>query len=842
MQILDLAGEWEFRQVGEETWQKATVPGGVYSDLRDNDVIPDPLEYDNELDVQWVGESDWEYRREFFVDESLVSQQQVFLSCDGLDTIATLYLNDSEIGQSRNMHVGYDFLIDSALESGQNELRVVFESPVEYARTQEESHPYEIPAIRYPVDQPGRQFIRKAQCHFGWDWGPCLPTMGIFRDMKLVGTSEPIIEAITVEQDHGDTGITLDVVAHLRSPISTRRPVTVEIAGETTTEACSIPAGESTATLTIDVTGVELWWPNGYGEQPLYDLSVTVGDDHTHTITKQIGFRDLQIITEPDDAGRSFYVEVNGEPIFAKGANTIPIAPLYRDVTEDKYAHLIESAAAANMNMLRVWGGGYYESDRFYELCDEYGLLVWQDFMFACALYPATEQFLESVKEEVRYQVKRLQSHPCIALWCGNNENEEALTNWFADHPAHENHVADFEQLYHETIIPTCEATDPSRRCWPGSPSSGENTTDPYRESAGDIHFWDVWHAGKPFEAYLETAPRFVSEFGYQSFPSAASLLQVLDASDLNPTAPLMEHHQRNPGGNKRIVTRLCDNFRFPWSFDDFVFLTQLQQGMAMQTAIEHWRRRRPDTMGAIYWQLNDLWPVASWSSIEYYGRWKVQQYWARRQFSPTLLSFAPRFDQDSSNGDDEFGDIEILELWVTNDRRDDVELNVDIEVFALDRTDPLLTDRAKIVIEAGGSESIYSLSRTDVPDGVSADNVMIHARADEDSVFAATGFFEPFKRLSLRDPNLTVSTADNTITVDARYPALFVTLTTDDPHVRFSDNAFHLVPGMSKTLTLDSDAKHPIDENSISVNHLYGTYAGSPPLGTDTMNRACNN
>ena len=834
MEILDLAGEWEFRQLDKGPWQKASVPGGIYSDLLANDVIPDPLEYDNELDVQWVGKSDWEYRREFFVDESFATEQQIFLSCDGLDTIATLYLNDIEIGQSQNMHVGYDFPIDSALESGQNELRVVFESPVEYARTQEQSHPYEVPGIRYPVDHPGRPFIRKAQCHFGWDWGPCLPTVGIYRDISLVATSGPLIRDITVEQNHGDTGIRLDVVAHLRSPISTTTLVTVEIAGETISETCSIPDGDSTVTLTTDVTDVELWWPNGYGEQPLYELAVTVGDDETHTHSKQIGFRDLQIVTEPDDAGRSFYIEVNGEPIFAKGANTIPIAPLYRDVTEEKYDHLIESAAAANMNMLRVWGGGYYESDRFYELCDEHGLLVWQDFMFACALYPATESFLESVKDEVRYQVRRLQSHPCIALWCGNNENEEALTNWFGDHAAHEDHVADFERLYHDTIIPTCEAIDPTRLCWPGSPSSGKDTTDPYRESAGDIHFWDVWHAGKPFEAYLETAPRFVSEFGYQSFPSTASLLEVLDESDLNPTAPLMEHHQRNPGGNKRIVTRLCDNFRFPWSFDDFVFLTQLQQGMAMQTAIEHWRRRRPVTMGALYWQLNDLWPVASWSSIEYYGRWKVQQYWARRQFAPTLLSFAPLFEPDTSNETDEFGDIEALELWVTNDQRDTVELDLDIEVFAFDQTEPIQTECAEIVIEAGGSEPIYTLSRTDLPDNITADNVMIQARADKDSVFAATGFFEPFKRLSLRDPNITLSMEEDSLAVEAVYPALFVTLTADDPHVRFSDNAFHLAPGMSKTITYDVDETDSFDENSISLQHLFGTYRDSSLLSND--------
>ncbi len=372
---------------------------------------------------------------------------------------------------------------------------------------------------------------------------------------------------------------------------------------------------------------------------------MTISDGKAaHTVTDRIGFRDLELVRElTEDGGEMFEFQVNGERIYAKGANWIPTENLRGRIDDGDYESLLSSAVAANMNMIRVWGGGYYELERFYDLCDELGLLVWQDFMFSCALYPATDEFLESVEAEVRYQVRRLANHPSLALWCGNNENEMSLVNWFDDNPHIEAFYTDYERLNDQTIAPVVAEEDPSRTFWPGSPSSGglfadEGELDPHDQSRGDIHYWDVWHDGEPFEDYLTVKPRFVSEFGYQSFASTDLLSTVVPDDQLNPTAPIMEHHQRNPGGNKRILQRLADHFRVPFDFDDLVYLSQVQHGLAMQTAIEHWRRLKPYCMGTLYWQLNDLWPCASWSSIEYGGEWKALHYMAKRFYERARL------------------------------------------------------------------------------------------------------------------------------------------------------------------------------------------------------------
>jgi beta-mannosidase len=482
--------------------------------------------------------------------------------------------------------------------------------------------------------------------------------------------------------------------------------------------------------------------------------------------------------------------------------------------------------------MLRVWGGGYYESDRFYELCDEKGLLVWQDFMFAVGLYPADEAFLESVDREVRYQVRRLANHPSIALWCGNNENEEALQEWYADHEAHEQHVDDFQALYHDTIAPACRAEDPSRTFWPGSPSSGPEAEDPGRQDRGDIHYWDVWHHGEPVENYLETAPRFVSEFGYQSFPSVESLRSVLPEDQLNPSAPLLEHHQRDAKGNRILTAQIVERFRVPFDFEDFVYLTQLQQGLAMQTAIEHWRRQRPDCMGALFWQLNVLWPVVSWASIEYDGDWKAQQYLARRQFAPVLLSFEPTYDTVTTNGFGEscYEDISELSLWLANDRRDTLEETVVVELWTFDGERCWETTVAPTVNES--ATELTSVGRELLPEGVSAREVMVTARLEGDAEsYQAVGFFDRFKRLSLPKPDLTWDVDGANVTVASETAALYVALEADGVDGWFTDNYFHLRPGQTKTVAFEPRQPHTaqaLDEklrSNLAVKSLRDTY-----------------
>ncbi|ELZ23194.1 glycoside hydrolase family 2 sugar binding protein [Halosimplex carlsbadense 2-9-1] len=849
MQKRSLGGEWQFRREGGE-WRTGTVPGGVYTDLLNADAIPDPFVEDNELDVQWVGKSDWTYRRTVDIDERLLDHDRVRLQCDGLDTVATVSVNGREVGESVNMHVGHEFDVSDALVPGENEITVAFRSPVEYGQERAAEYPYEVPCIRYPVDQPGRPFIRKAQCHYGWDWGPCLPTMGIYRDISLVAYSEPRVRYTKTEQDHDGDGIDLTVRAGVDAPSAGTYELRVDVADTVVTESVDLDAGEQTVELTvgIDEESVELWWPNGYGDQPLYDLDVTVGDgdgrDH-HTHSDRVGFREVDLVVEPDDVGTSFYFEVNGEPVYAKGANTIPTAPLYGEVTDERYEHLIRSAADANMNMLRVWGGGYYEEEAFYDLCDEYGLLVWQDFMFSCSLHPANDDFLDTVEAEVRYQVRRLANHPSIAVWCANNENEEAAQNWFVEHDHHEDHLDDYAALYEETVGPACREEDPSRTYWPGSPSSGPDELEPYVFEKGDIHYWDVWHQGQPFEDYLTTEPRFVSEFGYQSFPSTDSLGTVLDESDFNPTSPMMEHHQRNPGGNTTILRRMADYFRFPFDFSDFVYLSQLLQAEAMSTAIEHWRRRKPTTMGALYWQLNDLWPVASWSSVEYDGKWKAQQYAARRQFAPVLLSFHPSFEGrdgvDNAQAEDaegvDWGDVTAQTLWVTSDETESLSGQVSLEVATFDGE---VVHEGTVAVDIAPHESaeLATVGREDLPEGVDPTEVMVRAafEGEESSgetpdSYPATAFFVDYKRLDLPEADLEVEIDGADVTVAAETAALFVELDPGTMAGAFSDNFVHLAPGEERTLAFDAydgrrDALVETElEDELSVRHLRETY-----------------
>ena len=839
MRKKSLTGTWSFREQDGDRWLDGSVPGGVYTDLLANGEIDDPFYEDTELDVQWVGKTDWEYHRTFEVDPEFLDAERVVLQCEGLDTVATVLVNGEPVGESINMHVGNEFDVAEAIEPGENDITVQFRSPVAYGIEQMDQHPHDVPYIHYPVEQPGRPFIRKAQCHYGWDWGPVLPTMGIYRDISLVAYSSPRVTYTKTEQDHSGEGVDVTVRAGIDAPSAGEYELSARVADGEVTETVELDAGEQEVELTLGVEDVELWWPNGYGDQPLYDLAVTVADgEREHTVTDRLGFRDVELVVEPDEEGTSFYFEVNGTPIYAKGANTIPVAPMYGDVTPERYEHLIRSAVDANMNMLRVWGGGYYENETFYDLCDEYGLLVWQDFMFSCALYPADDAFVETVEEEVRYQVRRLANHPSIALWCGNNENEEALYNWFEKHPDHEQHVEDYEALYTETVGPACREEDPSRTYWPGSPSSGPEEDDPYIFEKGDIHYWAVWHEGQPFENYYTTEPRFVSEFGYQSFPSIDSLKTVLETEDFNPTSPLMEHHQRNPGGNTTILKRLSSYFRFPFDFEDFVYLSQILHAEAKTTAIEYWRRRKPTTMGTLYWQLNDLWPVASWASIEYDGKWKAQHYAARRQYAPILVSFHPEFEGDTGGANEQadgdeatFGDVSRQTLWITSDETEPLSGSIDFDIVTFEG-DTVEERTVDVDIDAQESTPLLTIDRDDLPAGVETSDVMLRAEYDgPGDAFPAEAFFEDYKALDLPETDIAVEIDGAAVTLQAAEAALFVELDAGDLRGSFSDNYFHLAPGEERTITFDSydDLRAGLVgarlQDDLSVRHLRETY-----------------
>ncbi|KMT45786.1 glycoside hydrolase family 2 [Halostagnicola sp. A56] len=836
MRIESLNGSWEFRQLEADNWLEASVPGGVYTDLLDAGEITDPYDADNELDLQWVGKSDWMYRRTVTLDDDFLNEDRIRLRCAGLDTVATVRINGEVVGETANMHRKHEFDVSDILTVGENQVDIRFDSPVEYSTRRSENHEYQVPTLRYPIDQPGRNFIRKAQCHYGWDWGPCLPTVGIWRDIELLAYSEPRIEYTKTVQDHDADSVNLDVIVGLDAPSDDEAVLTAEVAETATREVVDVTEGSNEVTVSLNVSDPDLWWPNGYGDQPLYDLTVAIDadpkpvpgntdavtadggvaavnssipSDPSHKTSTRLGFRELELVRETDreDGGESFMFEVNGVPVFAKGANWIPADALHGRVTRDRYDSLLDSAVDANMNMIRVWGGGYYERDGFYEACDERGLLVWQDFMFACALYPSDEEYLESVEAEVRYQVRRLADHPSIALWCGNNEVEMGLESWFDDADELEQLKQDFETLFYDVIGDAVAEEDATRTYWPGSPSSGTGMQDPYLTNKGDLHYWDVWHDGADFDEYETVEPRFVSEFGYQSFPSVDALLSVLPEGELNPTAPLMEHHQRHESGNRTILQRMAASFRIPFSFEDFVYLSQVQQGLAMKVAIEHWRRQKPNCMGTLFWQLNDLWPCASWSSVEYGGDWKALQHISRRIYAPVLLS--------TTMSDDG------VEIWLTNDERESLSGEITVESYTFNGELVGEVDES-VSIAALESDCVATVDPDQLTDDIPTEETFLSITFDgSDKTYPAFEFFEEYKHLELPEPDLTVSVDEDEVTIRTDAAALFVAL--DVPiDGQFSDNYFHLSPNEERTITFDaSGSPNCLEQNLKSRNYM---------------------
>jgi len=868
-----LAGEWTVRQDGPTPADApdgagldgsipGEVPGDVYHDLLRAEEIPDPFVEDNELDVQWVGQTDWTYTRTIDVGEAQLAHDEHRLVFEGLDTVAAVSVNGTVVGSSDNMFRRYEFAVGDALEAGENEIAVAFASPVEYAAERAGEYPYEVRSIEFPVEQPHRNFIRKAQCHFGWDWGTCLPTVGIWRDAELVSFSEPRITDVAVGQEHavaGDNGddggdgaegadvpsrtVDLQVDLRVEAPAAGDYEVSLAIDDDAvgdgttarTTHSVALEAGVSEPSLSLTVEDPELWWPAGHGDQPLYDLTVGLapvgeaaavgeGGEPADTAGERVGFREIELVRERDDAGESFGFEVNGRPIYAKGANWIPTDGIPTRVDTADYERLLGDAVAANMNTIRIWGGGIYERDEFYETCDELGLLVWQDFMFACALYPSDDEFIDSVAAEAEYQVRRLSAHPSIALWCGNNENEEMLREWIGEGAEdYDTYAADYDDLYLETLGPIVESLDPDGRAfWPASPHSTSPDVLPNDTSEGDVHFWDVWHSGDPFSRYLEAEPRFASEFGYQSFPSIETLSDVLEPADMNPTAPLMEHHQRNPGGNGRILQRMVDHFRIPFDMADFVYLSQVQQGLAIETAIEHWRRLQPHCMGTIYWQLNDMWQVASWSSIEYGGRWKALQHVARRFYAPVLVSTVP-VDEEGNRLARE-ADADVHEVWVTSDRDHALEGDVELRVETFSG-ETLRAETIELDIGARESEAVATVD----PAALDADPSEVLVRAEytgPEGSYAKHEVLDVYKRLALPEVDLDVTVDGDEVTVAADAAALYVHLDQGPLAGVFSDNFFDLAAGEERTVTFDRrDGDDGDLADALSVTHLRETY-----------------
>ena len=816
MKTLDLSGRWNLKSKRGGHVVPAQVPGDNHSALLAARKIPDPYWADNERAVQWVGREDWVYSRQFKLTPAFMAEKSIFLNCDCLDTVATVFINDRRVARSENMFARQRFEVRNFLRTGLNDIRIEFTSPEKAAIAAAGKLPYPVPHSAFPVQSPNRNLVRKVQCHSGWDWGPCLMVSGISGSIYLGATSEGRIEYVTTTQKHTRTRVEVEVTVEVEAPADGAGVLDITLGKQNVSKPVRLRRGLNVLNGTIAVSNPKLWWPNGHGAQPLYDLTVRVAGDEAY---KRLGLRTLEVINREDKDGLSMTFRVNGIDIFCKGANWIPADALPQRQTRAALDDLLSSAARANMNMLRVWGGGQYESDDFYELCDEKGLLIWHDFMFSCALYPATPAFLDLVRQEARHQVKRLRDHACLALWCGNNEDVGAL-NWFDESRKNrDRYLVDYDRLNEGVLGRAVDECDPTRIFWPSSPCGGRGDYSDcwHNDKRGDMHCWSVWHEGKSFDAFHQVKPRFCSEFGYQSFPSLDTIRTYAPGDQLNVTAPVMEYHQRHSGGNSRIIEMFSRYFRSPEGFANFVYLSQVQQALAIKTAVEYWRTLRPTCMGTLYWQINDNWPVCSWASLEYGGKWKLLHHMARRFYAPVLVTTRP-----TANG--------TMEVWATNDKHEPVKGTLDLRVMEFGgRT--TRRKRLRVNLPANSARLIKRYKLSDLTPAPETSFLSLALTADRET-FRNEHFFRVYKKCNLAAARIVTSVKQAgdsfRVTVSANKPAFYVSLNADGIRGEFDDNCFTLLPGEPRTLVFTPKQGTTLKafKAGLQINHLRGTYS----------------
>lgn len=628
------------KTVDEKEWLTAIVPGSVYNDLLNNEKMEDPFYRDNELKALALMEKDYEYRTTFDVPDSFFQEEIIQLIFYGIDTVADIWLNSKHLSYVENMHRTWKFNVKNNLIRQNNELKIIFHSPTRFIR-----EAYERKPLGGCEDaMKGFPNLRKAHCMFGWDWGPRLPDAGIWRKVELIGFSCAKIDGVYITQKHEEDQVKLSINTDVEWTCEAKKCLPDKkslqyIVTITDPDGNSKQYELKEDENEITIRNPRLWWPNGYGRQPLYQIKVELFYNRfsLDVWERRIGLRTITMCTEKDEYGRQFCHVVNGVKIFAMGADYIPEDNILARVTPERTAHLLLQAKDAHFNCIRVWGGGNYPSDAFFDACDELGLLVWEDFMFACAVYDLSEEFETNIIEEFIDNIKRIRHHASLAMWCGNNEMEMFMENHrWKQQPKH---TGDYIKMYEYILPKVLKKYDPNTFYWPASPSSGGSFDIPNDENRGDVHYWSVWHENKPITEFRKFYFRYVSEFGFQSFPALKTCETFTAPEDRNIFSYVMEKHQRNKSANGKIMSYMEQTFLYPTNFDIILYASQLLQAEAIRYGVEHFRRNRGRCMGTIIWQLNDCWPVASWSSIDYCGRWKALQYYAKRFFSPILIS-----------------------------------------------------------------------------------------------------------------------------------------------------------------------------------------------------------
>jgi beta-mannosidase len=782
-------------------WYPATVPGNIYSDLIDNQLIEDPFIGANETKVQWVADSTWVYQTHFDVSSSTLNKDNIQLHFEGLDTYAKVYLNDSLILSCNNAFREYKIPVKELISS-RNTLAVHF-APTHYAEEIEKNK------LDYTLPEGNRVFTRKAQFQYGWDWGPKLNTMGIWKDISLQAWNESKIDNVYLKKDsYTEKEARFTAIITLTSP--PEEPTSVQVFADGQDFSLQIPAKAQANSIEIPIT-IEnpiFWWPHNLGTPHLYEVEVQLvqkGIVRDEVVVNH-GVRNVSLIAEEDQHGQSFYFNVNGVPVYMKGANYIPQNSLQNRVTEQHYETLLQDVVDANMNMLRVWGGGIYENDVFYDFCDEKGILVWQDFMYACAMYPGDEAFLENAKQEAEDQLLRLRNHPSIVLWCGNNENSEGWHRWGwqdGKTQAQKDKIwGDYLKLF-DSILPAEVAKHTQLDYWESSPKYGRGN--PKYQFEGDAHDWWVWHDGYPFEHFEDFVPRFMSEFGFQSFPSMDVMKFINQSEEIQIDTEGMKSHQKHHRGYELIDLYMDRDYVVPENDEDYVYVSQLVQARGMRIGIEAHRRAKPYNMGTLYWQLNDCWPGISWSSIDHFGNWKALHYEAKKAFENVLISFERKGDK--------------VEIYIVNDLLNDIDKTLKIRL--VDFQGNKLWNLSKPVNVTSNSSMLVDSFIMGNFEEIQWNQVVLEAQYGDAS---NTHFFVKPKELALdnADINFKIEKAEEGFSIDLTSPVLqknLMLMTPTDGY--FSDDFFDLIPKKTKTVLFKTDASSIEELTYNSLNKL---------------------
>lgn len=787
MQTYTLNGTWQL-SAGHRSLESVDmqIPGTVLSGLLAAGKIKDPFYRTNEDATRALFWKDYVFTRTFDVDEELLAQQHIVLVCEGLDTLAEISINGTFLAKTDNMHRTWKFQAKKLLHPGKNEIQIVFRSVLRFI----EDYPYEAhKKINYiPCgSMKGNQLLRKAHSMFGWDWGPQTIDAGIFRDIYLQGYSHARIEDIRIHQQHAKN-VSVQTSITLSESVPGQK-LCVELSEDGAdkplqTKLCKTNA-DGVAAVDFVIENPKLWWPNDYGDQPLYIVRTTLLDEDgtsLESITRRIGLRTLTISQEKDEWGNEFAFCVNGVKIFTRGGNYIPDDCLYTRITEKKLDYILESCRRAHFNCVRVWGGGYYPSDAFYDLCDEKGLIVWQDLMYACNVYDVTDAFAENCRQETYDNVRRLRHHASLGLWCGNNEIESAWDHW-GDFQKETPYLrADYIRLFEEVLPKAVQEADGETFYWHSSPSSGGCFDNPDDANRGDTHYWDVWHGQKPFTDYRKYFFRFCSEFGFQSFPCAKTVNSFTLEDDRNIFSRVMESHQKNDAANGKMLYYLSENLRYPKDLTHLLYASQVLQGMAIKYGVDHWRRNRGRCMGTLYWQINDDWPAPSWSSIDYFGRWKALHYMAQKFYAPHAVSMTLEDHR--------------CHVYFSNESFETTEYSLTLSIRDL-------SGNVLETYETKGNSPAFSAIETAVVDICSwedqKDDVFLEAviHTKDQKVLKDVETLVPYKYLNLKNPVISTEAEETNdafiLHISSDCFAPFVALDFDDADVIFSDNFFHL-------------------------------------------------